>query len=195
VSKMNLEKYDLVLMDIVMPKMDGISATSMIRKFDPQTPIISMTSNSRPAEIMTYFSSGMNDILPKPFTRDGLLDVLEKHLAHLTVIKQQMATTMMPYLPTTHPPNEEGFANAFSGGADSLPDGTLNYGLSSGGGTNLLASMGIITTEEYNQMLLDILDADGSAFDSTKRQRDVDGEDGDDGDERGEKRSRFQVIA
>ncbi|KAJ6566931.1 hypothetical protein B0H19DRAFT_1138898 [Mycena capillaripes] len=188
VNKMNLEKYDLVLMDIVMPRMDGISATSMIRKFDPQTPIISMTSNSRPAEIMTYFSSGMNDILPKPFTRDGLLDMLEKHLAHLTVIRQQMATTMMPHPPTAPPPNEEGFANAFSGGGVSSPDSTLNYGLSSDGGTTLLASMGIITTEEYNKMLLDILGTDGSTFESTKRQCDVDGEDG---DERGGKRSRF----
>ncbi|KIO04270.1 hypothetical protein M404DRAFT_143670, partial [Pisolithus tinctorius Marx 270] len=77
VNKMNLEKYDLVLMDIVMPKMDGISATSLIRKFDHVTPIISMTSNSRPSEIMTYYSSGMNDVLPKPFTKEGLLDMLE----------------------------------------------------------------------------------------------------------------------
>jgi len=88
VNKMKLEKYDVVLMDIVMPRMDGVSATLMIRKFDPQTPIISMTSSSRPTQIMTYYSSGMNDILPKPFTRDGLLEVLEKHLAHLKVIKQ-----------------------------------------------------------------------------------------------------------
>ncbi|KAG6331562.1 hypothetical protein ID866_7528 [Astraeus odoratus] len=88
VNKMNLEKYDLVLMDIVMPKMDGISATSLIRQFDHVTPIISMTSNSRPSEIMTYYSSGMNDILPKPFTKEGLLDMLEKHLMHLKVIQQ-----------------------------------------------------------------------------------------------------------
>ncbi|KAG7094842.1 hypothetical protein E1B28_005651 [Marasmius oreades] len=88
VNKMNLEKYDLVLMDIVMPKLDGVSATSMIRKFDHMTPIISMTSNAKPNEIMTYYSSGMNDILPKPFTKQGMLDMLEKHLMHLKVIQQ-----------------------------------------------------------------------------------------------------------
>ncbi|KAG8755263.1 kinase-regulated stress-responsive transcription factor skn7, partial [Ceratobasidium sp. 423] len=77
VDKMNLEKYDLVLMDIVMPKMDGISATSLIRRFDHMTPIISMTSNSKPNEIMTYYSSGMNDILPKPFSKEGLFEMLE----------------------------------------------------------------------------------------------------------------------
>ncbi|KAI0784340.1 HSF-type DNA-binding-domain-containing protein [Abortiporus biennis] len=87
VNKMNLEKYDLVLMDIVMPKLDGVSATSLIRQFDHMTPIISMTSNSKPAEILKYYHSGMNDILPKPFTKDGLLDMLEKHLMHLKVIQ------------------------------------------------------------------------------------------------------------
>lgn len=77
--QMNLQKYDLVLMDIVMPNLDGafllsllliapadsspspfagVSATSLIRQFDPMTPIISMTSNSGPNEIMTYFSHG-----------------------------------------------------------------------------------------------------------------------------------------
>jgi osomolarity two-component system response regulator SKN7 len=41
-----------------MPKLDGVSATNLIRKFDQGTPIISMTSNSKPNEIMTYYSSG-----------------------------------------------------------------------------------------------------------------------------------------
>ncbi|KAF8470424.1 HSF-type DNA-binding-domain-containing protein [Russula ochroleuca] len=88
VNKMNLEKYDLVLMDIVMPKLDGVSATNLIRQFDHMTPIISMTSNSKPNEIMTYYHSGMNDILPKPFTKEGLLGMLEKHLIHLKAIQQ-----------------------------------------------------------------------------------------------------------
>lgn len=60
-----------------MPKLDGVSATSLIRQFDHMTPIISMTSNSKPQEIMTYYSHGMNDILPKPFTKEGLLSMLE----------------------------------------------------------------------------------------------------------------------
>ncbi len=55
---MNLTKYDLVLMDIVMPNLDGVSATSLIRQFDPLTPIISMTSNVHSGDVMTYFSHG-----------------------------------------------------------------------------------------------------------------------------------------
>ncbi|CAO1629517.1 unnamed protein product [Parajaminaea phylloscopi] len=88
VNKMNLEQYDLVLMDIVMPNLDGVSATSLIREFDPRTPIISMTSNSAPQELINYMSSGMNDILPKPFTKEGLLNVLEKHLIHLKTVQK-----------------------------------------------------------------------------------------------------------
>jgi len=60
-----------------MPKLDGVSATNLIRKFDQGTPIISMTGHSKPNEIMTYYSSGMNDILQKPFTKEELLDMLE----------------------------------------------------------------------------------------------------------------------
>lgn len=71
-----------------MPKLDGVSATTMIRQFDHRTPIISMTSNSCPQDILNYYSHGMNDILPKPFTRDGLLGMLEKHLMHLKAIQQ-----------------------------------------------------------------------------------------------------------
>lgn len=60
-----------------MPKLDGVSATSLIRQFDHMTPIISMTSNSKPNDVVTYYSSGMNDILPKPFTRETLFTMLE----------------------------------------------------------------------------------------------------------------------
>lgn len=64
-----------------MPKLDGVSATSLIRQFDHLTPIISMTSNSKPNEVVKYYSSGMNDILPKPFTKDDLLQKLEVELS------------------------------------------------------------------------------------------------------------------
>ena len=50
-------KYDLVLMDIIMPNLDGISACSLIRNFDA-TPIIAMTSNIRSDDISMYFQHG-----------------------------------------------------------------------------------------------------------------------------------------
>ncbi|KAL8820692.1 MAG: hypothetical protein Q9223_001148 [Gallowayella weberi] len=86
VNKMNAgSKYDMVLMDIIMPNLDGVSACHLIRQFD-NTPIIAMTSNIRSDDISMYFQHGMNDVLPKPFTKEGLLSMLEKHLGHLKKI-------------------------------------------------------------------------------------------------------------
>lgn len=78
-----------------MPKLDGVSATSLIRQFDHMTPIISMTSNSKPNEIIKYYSSGMNDILPKPFTKDGLLDMLEVRAPPLR-LRVSLLTCLLP---------------------------------------------------------------------------------------------------
>ena len=50
-------KYDLVLMDIIMPNLDGVSACHLIRQFD-HTPIIAMTSNIRSDDISMYFQHG-----------------------------------------------------------------------------------------------------------------------------------------
>lgn len=51
-----------------MPKLDGVSATSLIRQFDHMTPIISMTSNMKPNEVMTYYHSGASiySLYPRP---------------------------------------------------------------------------------------------------------------------------------
>ncbi|KAF7298508.1 Response regulatory domain-containing protein [Mycena kentingensis (nom. inval.)] len=211
VNKMNLEKYDLVLMDIIMPKLDGVSATSMIRKFDPQTPIISMTSNSRPNEIMTYYSSGMNDILPKPFTKEGLFEMLEKHLTHLTVIKEKMSTTTrIPRQPSGIPPlNDAGFEGALQAGAASLASGSgssnssvspslgsYNFGLGSpdvnDGRINVLAGMGL-SDDQYNIMLAGIVNGEGLSFGVTGEKRALDLGDGDVEGPQG-KRSRFEVV-
>lgn len=58
VNKLNAgSKYDLVLMDIIMPNLDGVSACHLIRQFDA-TPIIAMTSNIRSDDISMYFQHG-----------------------------------------------------------------------------------------------------------------------------------------
>ncbi|KAJ3851600.1 response regulator receiver protein [Lentinula lateritia] len=213
VNKMNLEKYDLVLMDIVMPKLDGVSATSLIRKFDHMTPIISMTSNSKPNEIMTYYHSGMNDILPKPFTRQGLLDMLEKHLMHLKVIQQMSRVPRSLGIP---PLSDSGFEEAITSQAALLthmqPSSSSSYSftpLTMGADDddmdrlNPLAGMGL-SDDQYNAILNGIVNGESfsgsmdmggyghdsplTRVDSQKRRLD-DQDDGRDG-----KRSRFEVI-
>ena len=51
--------YDLVLMDIIMPQLDGISACHIIRHFEHTTPIVAMTSNIRADDISMYFNHGI----------------------------------------------------------------------------------------------------------------------------------------
>lgn len=52
-------------MDIIMPNMDGVSATAMIRMVAPQVPIVAMTSNIRQEDIQTYFHFGKRPPLNK----------------------------------------------------------------------------------------------------------------------------------
>ncbi|THG97959.1 hypothetical protein EW026_g4155 [Hermanssonia centrifuga] len=158
VNKMNLEKYDLVLMDIVMPKLDGVSATSLIRQFDHMTPIISMTSNSKPNEIIKYYSSGMNDILPKPFTKDGLLEMLEKHLMHLKVIQTMSRVPRSVGIP---PLSDNSFDQAFAMQAASM-SAPGNFNFSPGeddGKINPLAGMGL-TDEQYSMILQNLVNGE-----------------------------------
>ncbi|TGZ81232.1 hypothetical protein EX30DRAFT_371590 [Ascodesmis nigricans] len=101
VNKMGHHHYDLVLMDIMMPHLDGCTAAQMIRRFDDRTPIVAMTSNIRRDDIQSYFANGMDDVLPKPFTKDGLLQLLERVLGHLK--KDLPDTTTTPADPSSTP--------------------------------------------------------------------------------------------
>ena len=58
-------KYDLVLMDIIMPNLDGVSATHLIRQFDNATPIVAMTSNIRSDDISMYFQHGKDSLFKR----------------------------------------------------------------------------------------------------------------------------------
>lgn len=69
--------------DILMPNMDGISATTQIRQFDPATPVISMTTNTSRADIMRYIDTGMNDVLGKPFSKESLMTIIQRYCSHL----------------------------------------------------------------------------------------------------------------
>ncbi|KAL9105222.1 MAG: hypothetical protein Q9227_009564 [Pyrenula ochraceoflavens] len=128
-------KYDLILMDIIMPNLDGVSACHLIRQFD-KTPIVAMTSNIRSDDIQLYFQHGMDDVLPKPFTRKSLLDMLEKHLMHLK--KLSPGPGMDPPLSATAPSIAQS-SGTYSINNDSSP------GQSPGGSTGNWQSPGNFT--------------------------------------------------
>ena len=73
--------YDLVLMDIQMPIMDGYEASRRIRALDPQIPIIALTANAFSEDMEKSLQAGMNEHLSKPIDREQLLAVLSKFLA------------------------------------------------------------------------------------------------------------------
>jgi PAS domain S-box-containing protein len=81
VEAVEARHYDLVLMDIQMPVLDGLSATRRIRALpgpQAQVPIIAMTANVLPDQVETFQAAGLNDHLGKPFDRQSLLEKVER---------------------------------------------------------------------------------------------------------------------
>ena len=73
--------YDLVLMDIQMPELDGVATTKIIRaELGLDVPIVAVTANAFKKDIDLYLGIGMNDYVTKPFEEQALFDTLAKQL-------------------------------------------------------------------------------------------------------------------
>ena len=88
IEKVKSSDYDLVLMDIQMPGMNGVEATQKIRndldESKKNIKIIAMTANVMKDDIQHYLANGMNDHIPKPFEKDELI---KKILFHIDIKK------------------------------------------------------------------------------------------------------------
>jgi CheY-like chemotaxis protein/signal transduction histidine kinase len=72
-------RFDLILMDIKMPRMDGVTAARAIREMPGRpaiTPIVALTANADPADVQTYLAAGMQDVVEKPIKPERLAIVL-----------------------------------------------------------------------------------------------------------------------
>ena len=84
---MPVDTYDMILMDIQMPKMNGYKATQAIRRLQDQDkaciPIIAMTANAFEEDKRDAIAAGMNGHIAKPIQVDKLLSILSE------IIRQQ----------------------------------------------------------------------------------------------------------
>jgi len=76
----NRSKYQLILMDIQMPILDGYEATKKIRELDPNVPIVALSANVMKEDIEKSLSAGMNDHIGKPINLTILFNLLAKYL-------------------------------------------------------------------------------------------------------------------
>jgi DNA-binding response OmpR family regulator len=72
--------YDFVLLDIQMPKLDGISALRLIKKVRPDVPSLTFSGNAGSAEMLDSIKAGSHRCLAKPFQLSELKDEIKKYL-------------------------------------------------------------------------------------------------------------------
>lgn len=77
------KNYNLVLMDMQMPVMDGLEATRQIRTIfrNKDVPIIAVTANVSDEDLDRYSRAGVNDFIGKPFAPNALLELILKWLS------------------------------------------------------------------------------------------------------------------
>ncbi|RMG94493.1 MAG: response regulator, partial [Chloroflexi bacterium] len=97
------QQYDVILMDVQMPEMDGVEATQCIRKMWPpeeQPRIVAMTAHALSGDREKYIASGMDDYVSKPIRLEELVAALGKCLP---VSANDSITTAVSNTSTTHP--------------------------------------------------------------------------------------------
>lgn len=85
VSKAISRNYDLVLMDVQMPVLDGIQATIRLRNLHYSRPILAITAHAMPEEIQRSVDAGCDEHLTKPVTKRALIEAVERHMCSPTI--------------------------------------------------------------------------------------------------------------
>ncbi|MFU2209713.1 response regulator [Solidesulfovibrio sp. C21] len=95
-------RFDIILMDIQMPEMDGLEATRAIRQdktgdFDPQIPIVALTAHALKGDRETFLRAGMNEYLSKPVSPESLAAALSRAMGRqATTVREVTPTAPMP---------------------------------------------------------------------------------------------------
>ena len=86
------EKYDMCLLDVMMPKMDGFTLARELRSINSEVPIMFLTAKNLKDDILEGFKLGADDYLTKPFSMDELVYRMEAILRRVKARSRQMAT-------------------------------------------------------------------------------------------------------
>ncbi|WP_428231237.1 ATP-binding protein [Flavobacterium sp.] len=79
VELLKIKRFDMILMDVHLPGINGTTATKLIREFDKTTPIIALTAISLDENKDMLLSFGMNDVITKPFIPDEFYSTIAKY--------------------------------------------------------------------------------------------------------------------
>lgn len=78
VELLKIKRFDMILMDVHLPGINGTTATKLIREFDKSTPVIALTAISLDENRDMLLSFGMNDVITKPFVPDEFYSTIAK---------------------------------------------------------------------------------------------------------------------
>lgn len=81
-DKFETEDFDLVIMDVNLPKLSGLEATKLIRSGNTkkaQIPIIGISGNAKNLPVSDFYEAGMNEYIQKPLDYDKLIELVKKY--------------------------------------------------------------------------------------------------------------------
>lgn len=79
-QKAHQNNYDMILMDMKMPRLDGLKTTQELRRMGYRKPIIALSANTFQEDLENCQKAGMNDFLEKPVTLEKLIEMMEKYV-------------------------------------------------------------------------------------------------------------------
>ena len=79
--KSDKDAFDLVLMDIRMPKVNGYEATRQIKEINPTVPVLAVTAYTHAQGVIDCYNSGCDDYISKPFDVSGFITMVKNYIA------------------------------------------------------------------------------------------------------------------
>ena len=100
-NQLKLDTPDVILSDIRMPGIDGLSFLAQVKNTHPDLPVIIMTAHSDLESAVPSYQTGAFEYLPKPFDIDEALALVNRAILHITKLQQQESAKAAPFIKST----------------------------------------------------------------------------------------------